>query len=108
MDELRMRADGRHADVFRHARLLGEMSVVDVEFDQGLGMLRHEAQRIEHDAFAVRSGPADLRLGRRADPFQWADPALVTDRPLDAVEMLADRRRGLLDLALVGIALPDD
>src|SRR5437764_14941313 len=102
-----MRADGRHADIAGDARLARQVAIVDVELDQRLRVFRYEAQRIEHHADLVRGGATDLRFGRGPDPAQRANAALIAHRPVDGAEMLADRRGGLLDLALIGIARPD-
>ncbi len=73
-------------------------------------MLGNEGDRHHHQRHAVGSGPFDLRIGRRADPFQRTDPALVAAHPVQVgnVQFAHDRFRRPLALPLVRIAGLDD
>src|SRR3546814_13882019 len=55
-------------------------------------------------------GLLDLAVGRRPDPLQRPDAALVADLPVEVhlAEPAQHRRHALLDLPLVGVALVDD
>ena len=97
---------GRHPHVAGHAGLLGQVAVVDVEFDQRLRMLGHEGDREQHDRDAVPAGAADFLVGVGPDPLQRADAALVADGPIGVRQPKRGRdgARRLRDLRRIGIA----
>src|SRR5262245_45646811 len=58
LDESRMRAYSGHADVVRHTGLARESSILDIELDQRLRMLRDKGDRNDDQAFSLRACPA--------------------------------------------------
>ena len=80
-------ADRRHARIVRDASSFGEFAILDVELDQGLRVLADEGDRGQHERALVGAGASDLRVGRRADPFERADPALIAHPPVEALDI---------------------
>lgn len=96
--------------VARNTGGVGDMTVLDIQLDQCLGMFGHKRQRHNDDSKAIGAGPADLIFGRRTYPFQRADPALIAIQPVEiAYAQFVDHGlRRSFDLPLVGIATLDD
>src|SRR3546814_9805190 len=78
------------------------LAVLDVEFYQRLRVLGNESDRHHHDRLARARGLLDLAVGRRPDPLQRPDAALVADLPVEVhlAEPAQHRRHALLDLPL--------
>ena len=110
LNEARVRADGRRADVVRDAVFGGEACVLDVELNERFGMLGHEGDRCHDKCQTLRSCPLDFFVGRGTDPFHRPDTALVANATVElrAVERGHKRLCGLFDLRLIRIAAFDD
>jgi len=100
-DEGLVGADRRHPQVARRARFVSQLAVFDVQFNQRLGMLRYEGDRHHHDRPLRHGGLMDHRLGRRLDPFQPTDPALIGRDPVEIGDAgrRGQRRRGAVALS---------
>ena len=79
------------AHITRHAGLVGEMAVFDVELDQRFGMFRDEGDRHHDQPDPLGAGAADLVIGRGPEPVQRPDAALIAD---DAVQAAPAHARG--------------
>ncbi len=109
-DKSRMMTDRRHAPIARNIVSFREMTVFDIELDQGLGVLGDEGDRCDHDGHTVPAGADDFGVGRGSDPFQRPDPALIANDAVEAWhrQRFDDRRSALLDLPLIRITSPYD
>ena len=82
-----------------------QLTVFDVELDQGLDVLGDEGDGGHHHADAVASR-LDDHVGRGgAQPFQRPHPALVAEHPVGQLGASGDGGDGGLHLLLIGIAL---
>ena len=102
------RADRRHPDIAGHAQLSAPGRGIRCRARPGSRNARRRRRsappRPPTPSAAARS---QLLLGRRADPFQRPDPALIADDVIQSVEAAQPRhhrRHRRLDLPLVGIA----
>src|SRR6185436_15703864 len=68
----------RHPAVGEDAGLFREMTVLAVEFDQRLRMLRNKRDRHNDNADSVTAGLPQFLLDRGSGPGKRTDPALVT------------------------------
>src|SRR5215831_15102920 len=66
-----------------HTRGRGESAVIDIEFDQGLGMLGNKRDRRYDNRNIIPACSANFIIGRRSDPFQRSDPTLITHLPVE-------------------------
>ena len=94
----------------RHARGFGQIAVIEVELDQGFGMLGNKRDRRHDKRDPVLPRAANLVVGCRTDPFQRPDAALIADRPVEArpVQRGDHGRGGRLDLVGIRVTGLDD
>ena len=94
----------------RYTSGVGNVAVFDVQLDQRFGMFGHKRQRYDDDGHAIGASPADFIFGRRANPFQRADPALIAIQPVELgyCQFIDHGFCGLLDLPLIRVAALDN
>ena len=85
MDEARVGPDCRNPLIRRHAGSRSQIAVIEVQLDQGFGMLGNKRDRRHDEGNPVITRAADLVVGRRTDPFQRPHTTLIADRPIKAL-----------------------
>ena len=88
-----------NAEITRHTKPFSQRSIVDVELDQRLGMVRDERNGHDQHGHAVVRRACDFRLRARSDPGLRCRARLIADdRVGRLVPALPHMRDGLLDL----------
>jgi len=96
----------RHTDIDPGAMLGRQLAVLDIEFDQSLGMLRDEGEGHQQDRPLGLGRGHDQLVGGGADPGQRSDPALEPQLPILALEpeLRHQSPAGRIDPLDIGIA----
>src|SRR5437016_4319565 len=109
-NEAGLDANGGEAIMGGHARVRGEVAVVEIEFDERFRMLRNEGDRRHNERNPFPAGPYDLLVCGGFDPREGSNATLITDPPVEARlrECFDDCRRRLFDLAWIRITRAHD
>ena len=83
VDECGMRAARSARGVIGHARILAPAGHIRCPARPAFRNARDKRDRRHDHTLALRAGAADFGIGRRPDPFERTDPALIADLPVE-------------------------